>query len=86
MRNDPRGHPIRRELARLIGLLVDAPDAIHIAEARGRGGTTFKVHVAQNDLGKVIGRHGRTAHALRTLLEVRGARDGRRYGLDIRGS
>ena len=67
----------------MIGFLVDDPDQVEVWEGRGRGGVRFEVRVAPGDLGKVIGRQGRTARALRTLLEVRGARDGRRYGLEI---
>ena len=74
----------RRELQRLISLLVDEPDDVRVYEDHNRGGTSFEVRVARSDLGKVIGRQGRTARALRTLLEVRGEQDGHRYGLDIR--
>lgn len=82
-RNGPR---LRHELTRLIGFLVDHPDEVEVWENRERRGTRFEVHVAPDDLGKVIGRQGRTARALRTLLEVRGEQDGRRYALEIRES
>ena len=79
-RHDP---PLRRELERLIGFLVDYPDEVEVLEDRERRGVRFEVYVAPEDLGKVIGRQGRTARALRTLLEVRGELDGRRYALEI---
>jgi predicted RNA-binding protein YlqC (UPF0109 family) len=74
-----------RELARL---LVDAPDAvavsgIHPPEGRRDRGSILELRVAPDDLGKVIGRQGRTARALRTLLETRGDRRAERYELDI---
>lgn len=75
--------PLRHELARLIGFLVDEPDEVEVYESRERRGSRFELRVAPQDLGKVIGRQGRTARALRTLLEVRGAQDGRRYALEI---
>ena len=54
------------------------------SEAIERPVTVFEVRVEPDDLGQLIGRQGRTARALRALLDVRGSRDGRRYGLDIR--
>ena len=74
-----------RELARL---LVDDAEAVAVegiqppAGRRDRG-TVLELRVAPADLGKVIGRQGRTARALRTLLETRGDRRGERYELDI---
>ncbi|MBV8200473.1 MAG: KH domain-containing protein [Acidobacteria bacterium] len=74
-----------RELARL---LVDNQEAvavsgIHPPEGRRDRGSILELRVAPDDLGKVIGRQGRTARALRTLLETRGDRRGERYELDI---
>lgn len=78
------GPPLRQELARLIAYLVDEPDDVKVSESQARGVTRFEVRVAPDDLGKVIGRQGRTARALRTLLDVRGTQDSRRYALEIR--
>jgi predicted RNA-binding protein YlqC (UPF0109 family) len=74
-----------RELARL---LVDDRDAvtvsgIHPPVGRRDRSSVLELRVAPDDLGKVIGRQGRTARALRTLLETRGDRRGERYELDI---
>jgi hypothetical protein len=72
-------------LAQLIGLLVDSPDDLEVVEEAERSGDrSYRVNVAADDLGKVIGRQGRTARALRSFLEVRGALDGQRYELEIR--
>ena len=49
-----------------------------------RGGTVFELYVAPGDLGRVIGRQGRTAAALRTLLQSAGEASGKRVTLDIR--
>lgn len=86
MRRSTHGPSLRQELIRMIGFLVDEPDDVEVYEGRDRGGVRFEVRVAPDDLGKVIGRQGRTARALRTLLDVRGAEDGYRYALEIRDS
>ena len=63
--------------------LVDDVDAVH-AHTYDRGDqTVIELEVAQPDLGKVIGRQGRTARALRTLLAAAGQKSRRRYVLDI---
>jgi predicted RNA-binding protein YlqC (UPF0109 family) len=74
-----------RDLARL---LVDHQDAVRVSAihppvGRRDRGSVLELQVAPDDLGKVIGRQGRTARALRTLLETRGDRCGERYELDI---
>lgn len=72
-------------LGRLVGLLVDQPEDIHILEEVDvKGDTVFTVQVAPDDLGKLIGRQGRTARSLRNFLEVRGQLDGKNYSLEIR--
>jgi predicted RNA-binding protein YlqC (UPF0109 family) len=81
----PELHDDVRELARL---LVDDAGAvevsgIHPPAGRRDRGSVLELRVAPDDLGKVIGRQGRTARALRTLLETRGDRRGERYELDI---
>ena len=62
--------------------LVDDPEAVHVEE---RAGDTivYELSVAPGDLGKVIGRHGRTARALRVLLEARAEVEGKRASLEI---
>jgi hypothetical protein len=83
---DRNGSPLCDELVRLIGFLVDYPDEVQVWESRERRGIRFEIRVAPEDLGKVIGRQGRTARALRILLEVRGEQDGHHYALEIRES
>ena len=72
-----------QELARLVRLLVDKPEAVEVSEARNDRGVLFQISVSPDDLGKVIGRQGRTARALRTLLSERGTLDGESYELEI---
>ncbi len=63
--------------------LVDDPEAIWM-EKRERGSTTvYHLHVAREDVGRVVGRGGRTANALRTLLRAAATRTARRVVLEI---
>lgn len=61
--------------------LADAPDAIAVTEVSGGRRTVVRLEVAQDDLGRVIGREGRVANALRSLLKA--APGGTRWGLEI---
>jgi predicted RNA-binding protein YlqC (UPF0109 family) len=65
--------------------LADEPDAVRVTESARRSGTVLELQVAPQDLGRVIGRQGRTAAALRTLLSAAEG-DERRVSLDIRDS
>jgi uncharacterized protein len=64
--------------------LVDNPDEVHIRSyERGDQGTVLELEVDPDDLGKVIGRQGRTARAIRTVIAAAGQKSRRRYSLDI---
>ena len=63
--------------------MVDEPDAVRARERRGRRGQIVEVWVAPGDMGAVIGRSGRTAGALRTLLDSRGESEDCNYDLKI---
>ena len=63
--------------------LVDEPDAVRVEEADEEGALVLRLHVAPDDVGKVIGRQGRIARALRTLVRAGGAHEGRRIVLEI---
>ena len=63
--------------------LVDNPDEVHVSTFERDQSTVIELEVAEADLGKVIGRQGRTARALRTLLSAAGQNTRRRYTLDI---
>jgi predicted RNA-binding protein YlqC (UPF0109 family) len=66
--------------------LADHPEAVRVSESERRGMTVIELQVAPGDLGRVIGRQGRTAAAVRTLLATAAEADGRRATLDIRDS
>lgn len=72
-----------QDLERVVELLVDEPDRVDVVERRDGGVRVLELSVADGDLGKVIGRQGRTARALRTILGARGAKDGDRYELEV---
>ncbi len=63
--------------------LVDHPDEVHIERTVDERGVLLKLTVNQQDMGKIIGKGGATAKAIRTLLRVLGAKDDARYNLKI---
>ena len=70
-------------LAHLARWLVDDPDAVQVEEVRQEGATVLQLRVAPDDVGKVIGRQGRIARALRAIVRASGARTHRRVVLEI---
>jgi len=82
---EPRaGNPLRDVVEVIARALVDQPDAVRVSEQERRGMTVLELNTAPGDMGKIIGRQGRTAAALRTLVAVTAERHGRRAQLDIR--
>jgi predicted RNA-binding protein YlqC (UPF0109 family) len=63
--------------------LSNDPDAVVIDTDERRNGLRLSLHVAPDDMGRVIGRRGRTAQAIRTLVNVAGAKDGVQASVDI---
>ncbi len=63
--------------------LVDDPTAVSVTEVEGERGSVLQLSVAQNDIGKVIGKYGRIAKALRTVLSATSNKDGKHYSLEI---
>ena len=70
-------------LAHLARKLVDEPDAVEVEEVQRAGATVLQLRVAKADVGKVIGRQGRIARALRAIVRASGARSHRRVVLEI---
>lgn len=70
-------------LAHLARKLVDDPDAVEVEEVQREGATVLQLRVAKDDVGKVIGRQGRIARALRAIVRASGARSHRRVVLEI---
>jgi predicted RNA-binding protein YlqC (UPF0109 family) len=65
--------------------LVDEPEAVRVETEEREDAVVFHLYVAPDDVGKVIGRQGRLARALRSLVRAAGARADRRYLLEIAG-
>ncbi len=63
--------------------MVDNADAVSVTESGSRNGLFVELRVAQGEVGRVIGREGKLANAMRILLKVAGNRSGRRIMLDI---
>jgi predicted RNA-binding protein YlqC (UPF0109 family) len=72
------------ELIRFIAReLVDKPDEVDVQEFDEEGEIVIELHVAEEDLGKVIGKQGRTARAMRNVLSAAGTKRKKRYALEI---
>jgi predicted RNA-binding protein YlqC (UPF0109 family) len=63
--------------------IVNAPDDVVVTEETSDEGTTLKLQVADDDKGRVIGKQGRVAQAMRTLIRVMAAKQGTRATLEI---
>jgi uncharacterized protein len=70
-------------LAYLARQLVDEPDAVSVQQVEREGAVVLELRVATDDVGKVIGRQGRIARALRAVVRASGARSHRRVLLEI---
>ena len=80
----PGGNPLRDVVEVIARALVDHPDSVRVSEHERRGMTVLELNTAPGDLGKIIGRQGRTAAALRLLVAVTAERYGKKAQLDIR--
>jgi predicted RNA-binding protein YlqC (UPF0109 family) len=74
---------MRALIEHVVKALVDAPDQVAINPVEDDQGALLELTVAENDVGKVIGRQGRTARALRALLSAAGSKSQKRYSLEI---
>jgi len=75
---------MRRLIEYIAMSLVDDPAAVQVREVRNdRNALVLELHVAPDDYGKVIGRQGRVARAMRSLLRAGGTREGRHTSLEI---
>jgi uncharacterized protein len=81
---DAPASPLRSLVEVVARALVDQPDAVKVTESQRRGMTVVELSTAPGDMGKIIGRQGRTAAALRTLVAVTAEKHGTRAQLDIR--
>ena len=77
-------NPLRAVVEVVARALVDHPDAVRVSQTERRGRTVLELTTAPGDMGKIIGRQGRTAAALRTLVAVTAEKHGQKAQLDIR--
>lgn len=69
----------------LVQAVVDIPEDVRVEEEPGEGATTYKVHVAPDDLGKAIGKQGRIANAMRVLAKASAMKEKRKVYLEVVG-
>ena len=79
---EPNGD-MRALVEQIAHALVDAPDQVQVTAVDGDQGTVLELRVAQTDLGKVIGKQGRTAKSIRTILGAASMKLKKRYTLEI---
>ena len=73
-----------KELVKYIAqALVDSPDGVAVSEIEGEQTSVIELRVAKEDLGKIIGKHGRTAQSIRTILSAASAKNRKRAVLEI---
>lgn len=77
-------NPLRAVVEVIVRALVDRPEAVKVTETERRGMTVLELTTAPGDMGKIIGRQGRTAAAIRTLVALTAEKHGKRAQLDIR--
>lgn len=78
------GSPLKAVVEVVVRALVEQPDAVRVTETERRGMTVLELTTAPGDMGKIIGRQGRTAAALRTLVAVTAEKHGLKAQLDIK--
>jgi len=77
------GMGIKELVQEIAKALVDIPEDVSVREIQGEQTTVLELKVAPSDLGKVIGKQGRTARSIRTLLGAAGMKLNRRFNLEI---
>lgn len=77
------GGDMRSLVEQIAKVLVDAPDQVAVDAVETDDGTVLELRVAEADLGKVIGKQGRTARSLRTILGAASMKSHKRYTLEI---
>ncbi len=70
-------------IEQMVKALVDIPEEVSVAEVEGERTAVFELRVATSDIGKVIGKQGNTARAMRTILSAAGAKLNKRCVLEI---
>jgi len=74
---------VKEFIETIVRALVDSPDDVRLTEVQGSKTTVYELRVGPGDLGKVIGKKGQTAKAIRTLISAISAKQGKRAVLEI---
>ncbi len=74
---------MKEAVEKIVSALVDDKEAVEVSEDAGERATVIKLRVAASDMGRIIGREGRTIKAIRSLLFAAGQKHGKRFVLDI---
>lgn len=80
--SEPTGN-MQALLEQIAKSLVDEPELVSVTQTGSADASTFELRVAPNDLGKVIGKQGRTARAMRALIGAAGVKLNKRFNLEI---
>jgi uncharacterized protein len=80
---EQNGGDVRALIEQIAKALVDNPDQVYVDEVPEDGQIVLELEVAESDMGKVIGRHGRTVRALRNLISAAGLKLHKSYTLEI---
>lgn len=84
-----KGHPrvqedaVKHLVETMVKALVDKPDEVEVSEVEGQHSCVIELKVAKDDIGKVIGKHGAHAQAIRTIVSAAGGKKKKRYVLEI---
>ena len=78
-----QGGDVRTLVEQIAKALVDEPEQVSVQVVEGEQGTVLELRVGAGDLGKVIGKQGRTARSIRTILSAAGVKLHKRYTLEI---
>ncbi len=79
----PKSNYMKEAVEKIIKALADQPDAVEISETSSEKTTVIEVRVAEGDMGRLIGRQGRTIKAIRSLLFFAGQKQNKRFNLNV---
>lgn len=74
---------MKEAVEKIVGALADDKEAVEVSEETNERATVIRLRVAASDMGRIIGREGRTVKAIRSLLFAAGQKHGKRFVLDI---
>jgi predicted RNA-binding protein YlqC (UPF0109 family) len=80
---DGKGEAVKELIEYIARSLVDDPSQVQVVQDRGVGAVHLELRVSKEDMGRVIGKSGKVANAMRALLRVAAAREGKQASLDV---